>query len=138
MGQRILTGLGGMMLALIAASAAPGAEKTSPYKSPLGVAVDHAGHRAYVALHTAHEVAEIDLTTGAVLKLVSLGTAPDDVALATKQLWVFCDGTTEVLHVDLARGGVTERLPAARAPVSRRYRPAPVIPLLEKGSNGMR
>jgi YVTN family beta-propeller protein len=59
----------------------PAAPKARPtYKSPLGVAVDEKGEKAYVALHTAGAVAVVDLKAGKVLKEIPPG--PDFAQLS--------------------------------------------------------
>src|SRR5262245_17563657 len=61
------------------------------YKSPLGIALDKDGQRAYVALNSAGAVAVVDLQAGKVLKEVPVGKKPHDVALAGKSLFVTCE-----------------------------------------------
>src|SRR6266498_3708580 len=61
-----------------------------PYKNPLGLAVDEKGERAYVALHTAGALAEVDLQAGKVLREVAVGKGPHGVAVQGDTAWVTC------------------------------------------------
>ncbi|HMC63853.1 MAG TPA: hypothetical protein VKI65_02840, partial [Gemmataceae bacterium] len=63
----------------------------SPYKSPLGLAVDQSGQRAYVAIHSAGTVAVVDLQAGKVLSEISVGQGPYDLAVAADRLLVTCE-----------------------------------------------
>jgi YVTN family beta-propeller protein len=86
------------------------------YKSPLGVAVDQDGGRAYVALHTADAVAVVDLRAGKVLREVAVGKGPYDLALSGGNLFVTCEQGDTLVRVDLARQAVSGRWPVGPAP----------------------
>src|SRR5262245_55940600 len=86
------------------------------YKSPLGVAVDQDGARAYVALHTAGAVAVVDLRAGKGLHEVAVGKGPYDLARAGGNLFVSCEQGDTLVRVDLARQAVSGRWPVGPAP----------------------
>jgi YVTN family beta-propeller protein len=115
-GRLVLLGIL-MLLAL-----APGADLTPtrpdrpPYKSPLGLAVDAAGKRAYVALHTAGSVAVVDLEAGKVLAEVPVGRGPYDVALAAGKVFITCDDGDVLAVLDAARSAVLRKYPVGQAP----------------------
>src|SRR5262245_41122512 len=68
---------------------APAAERPR-YQGPLGLAVEHDGGKAHVALHRAGTVAEVDLRAGKVLREVAVGEGPSDVTRAGGALFVTC------------------------------------------------
>jgi cytochrome c peroxidase len=84
------------------------------FKSPLGLAVDQTGQRAYVALHTAGTVAVVDLQAGKVVREIAVGPGPGFVELSPE--WnpgrpcAYCLESSEVVYLDLARGAASGRL----------------------------
>jgi YVTN family beta-propeller protein len=86
------------------------------FKSPLGLAVDPDGTRAYVALHTAGTVAVIDLKAGKPLKEIAVGGGPYDVALSGGDLYVTCEQSDTLVRVNLARQTVSGCWPMGQAP----------------------
>jgi YVTN family beta-propeller protein len=86
------------------------------YKSPLGLVVDHAGKRAYVALHTAGTVALVDLEAGKVLAEVPVGRGPCDLALAVGKLFVVCENDDTLVVLDADKATVLRRIPVGQAP----------------------
>jgi cytochrome c peroxidase len=99
----------------------PGTAVPAGFKSPLGLAVDHRGERAYVALHTAGVLAEIDLGTGKVLRETAVGEQPEDVVRLQDAIFVALAGG-ELVLVDPERLTVRRRMAQkdAPAPVLRR------------------
>jgi YVTN family beta-propeller protein len=91
--------------------AIPHPEGKPPYKSPLGLAVDRTGSRAYVALHTAGALAVVDLKAGKVLHEIAVGRKPTDVILDIDVVHVLCAEDNTVATVDLKQGKVKERQP---------------------------
>src|SRR5262245_5234542 len=61
------------------------------FKSPLGLAVDDKGERAYVALHDAGTLAVVDLQAGKLLHEVAVGKGPWEVAVQGNTAWVTCE-----------------------------------------------
>ena len=55
---------------------------------PSGLAISPDGKHLYAALNLSNRLAEIDLTTGKVLRLFDVGVAPFDVVLAGQKLYV--------------------------------------------------
>src|ERR1035441_7079379 len=55
---------------------------------PAGIAVSRDGKRLYVALNLSNRLAEMDATTGKVLRLWDVGVAPYDVVLAGHKAYV--------------------------------------------------
>jgi YVTN family beta-propeller protein len=55
---------------------------------PTGIAVSRDGTKIYVALNVANRLAEIDATTGKVLRTWDVGVAPYGVALAGRKIYV--------------------------------------------------
>ena len=55
---------------------------------PAGIAVSADGKRLYVALNLSNRLAELDASTGKVLRLWEVGVAPFDVVLAGSKLYV--------------------------------------------------
>jgi YVTN family beta-propeller protein len=112
--------LGGLALLPVALVGRPGtAEPRGPrpvYKSPLGLAVDPQGRRAYVALRTAGTLAVVDLEAGKVLDEVAVGRGPYDVALAAGKVFVTCEADDTLVVLDAASHAVLRRLPAGQAP----------------------
>jgi hypothetical protein len=107
----------GLLLAWRPSPALPEPPAGRPaYKSPLGVAVDADGSRAYVALHTAGAVAVVDLRAGKVLREVAVGNGPHDVALAGDALFVTCEQDDTLVRIDVGRQAVTGRWPTGQAP----------------------
>jgi YVTN family beta-propeller protein len=86
------------------------------YKSPLGLAVDHAGKRAYVALHSAGTIAIVDLKAGKVLAEVPVGRGPYDLALAKGKLFVTCEEDDTLVVLDAAKAAVVRNIPVGQAP----------------------
>src|SRR5262249_20830881 len=81
--------------------AQPRAHPRPVYKSPLGLAVDHTGQRACVALQTAGAVAIVDLAAGKVLGEVAVGQGPCDLVLVEDELFVACEQSDTVVRVNL-------------------------------------
>jgi YVTN family beta-propeller protein len=95
----------------------PAEPKARPtYKSPLGVAVDEKGEKAYVALHTAGAVAVVDLKAGMVLQEIPVGSGPNDAAFLGKTLFVSCEADVTLVPVDLERHKVGKTIPLSRRP----------------------
>jgi YVTN family beta-propeller protein len=86
------------------------------YKSPLGIAVDEKGEKAYVALHTAGSVAVVDLRAGKVLMEIPVGNGPNDVAFLGKTLFVSCETDSTLVPVDLQRRNAGKAVPLSRPP----------------------
>src|SRR5262245_18066473 len=86
------------------------------YKGPLGLAVDQEGRIAYVALHTAGAVAEVDLRSGKVLREVAVGRGPHDLARAGGTLFVTCEEDDTLVRIDPGRLAVTGRWRVGQAP----------------------
>jgi YVTN family beta-propeller protein len=86
------------------------------YRSPLGIVVDQAGERAYVALHTAGAVAVVDLKAGTVLREIAVGEGPCDLALAGRELFVTCEHSDTLVRIDLAKEAVSGRWRTGQAP----------------------
>jgi hypothetical protein len=74
-------------------------EERLQYKSPLGLAVDQKGKRAYVALNTAGALAVVDLEAGRVIREVPVGRGPYDVALGKGTAWVTCEADDTLVAV---------------------------------------
>jgi DNA-binding beta-propeller fold protein YncE len=55
---------------------------------PAGLAVSRDGKRLYVALNLSNRLAELDATTGKLLRLWNVGVAPFDVVVAGKKIYV--------------------------------------------------
>jgi mono/diheme cytochrome c family protein len=96
--------------------AKPGSEARPRYKSPLGLAVDQFGQKAYVALHGAGAVAVVDLRAGAVLREIAVDRGPYDLVLAAGSLFVTCEHSDTLVRVDLDRQAVTGRWAVGQAP----------------------
>ena len=63
----------------------------APYRKdeiPAGLALSRDGKRLYVALNLSNRLAELDTTTGRVLRIWDVGVAPFDVALAGHKIYV--------------------------------------------------
>jgi DNA-binding beta-propeller fold protein YncE len=86
------------------------------YRSPLGLAVNHDGTRAYVALHTAAAVAVVDLQAGKVLREIAVDPGPCDVTLAGNVAFVACEHGDTLVRLDLAKHAVTGRWAVGQAP----------------------
>src|SRR5690348_14761084 len=89
-----LLGCVGLLPLVWLGARAPGQPQEDPrprYRSPLGLAVDEHGRRAYVALHTAGVLAVVDLDAGRVIREVPVGRGPYDVARGGRLLWVTCE-----------------------------------------------
>jgi YVTN family beta-propeller protein len=54
---------------------------------PAGIAVSPDGKKIYVALNLSNRLAELDATTGRVLRIWDVGVAPYDVALADRKIY---------------------------------------------------
>lgn len=111
------------LLLLIAASNLPShgdapAEPSSRpvFKSPLGLAVDGEGARAYVALHTPGALAVVDLRAGKVLAEIPVGRKPHDVALTGKSLFVTCEQDDALVRIDTDKQIVTGRWKIGQSP----------------------
>jgi YVTN family beta-propeller protein len=103
---------------ILAARPIPAEPRTAPrqqYKSPLGLAVDEKGERAYVALPTAGSVGVVDLRAGKVLREIAVDENPSYVVLDGDNVHVRCDGRGEVITIDLAREVIIQRVPRAEA-----------------------
>jgi DNA-binding beta-propeller fold protein YncE/mono/diheme cytochrome c family protein len=94
----------------------PATASRPTYKSPLGLAVDPDGRRAYVALHTAGAVAVVDLDAGRVLREIAVDRGPHDVVRAGGQLFVTCEDSDTLVRVDLERRAVAGRWRVGQAP----------------------
>src|SRR5262249_5778695 len=95
----------------------PATPKTRPaYKSPLGVAVDEKGERAYVALHTAGAVAVLDLKAGKVVKEIPVGNGAHDIAHVGKKLFVTCEGDDALVPISLEKLQTEKPIPVGRRP----------------------
>jgi YVTN family beta-propeller protein len=105
-----------LLLILGAAPAQPRSEKRPGFKSPLGLAVDQAGQRAYVALHTASSLAVVDLKSGTVLRELAVGRAPFDVAVAKETIYVTCEAEDTLVSLDPTPPAVRRRLPLGQGP----------------------
>jgi DNA-binding beta-propeller fold protein YncE/mono/diheme cytochrome c family protein len=111
-----------LLLTLAPTPARPRATEPRPlperpvYKSPLGVAVDQTGERAYVALSTAGKVAEVELRAGKVLREVAVGKGPCDLALRDGALFVVCEGEDRLVRLDRKTLTVSGRWPTGQAP----------------------
>jgi YVTN family beta-propeller protein len=119
--RRPLPALGGLALLPLVLCSSPGPAPPRPtthaaYKSPLGLAVDQAGKRAYVALRTAGAVAVVDLEAGKVLAEVPVGRGPYDVALAAGKLFVSCEDDDALAILDAARPALLRKIPVGQAP----------------------
>ncbi len=90
--------------------------KRPAYKSPLGLAVDHGGRRAYVALRGAGTVAVVDLRAGQVLREIPVGAGPCDLALGGGALFVVCEADDTLVRVGLGKLALTGRWAAGQAP----------------------
>jgi YVTN family beta-propeller protein len=105
---------------LLPVAAQPGA-KTPPVtplrsKSPLGLAIDHDGRRAYVALYGSGAVAVVDLAEGKVLREIPVGAGPYDLTLAGGALFVSCEHDDTLVKIDLDTHKVTARWRVGQAP----------------------
>jgi DNA-binding beta-propeller fold protein YncE/mono/diheme cytochrome c family protein len=110
-----------LLLSLAPAPARPQAGAPQPparpvYKSPLGLAVDSEGRRAYVALSAAGAVAVVDLRAGKVLREVPVGKGPCDLVLADGSLFVVCEAEDALVRLDLGKLAVTGRWATGQAP----------------------
>jgi YVTN family beta-propeller protein len=105
-----------LLPSLIPAGAEPPANARTPFKSPLGLAVDEKGQRAYVALHDAGTLAVVDLKAGKVLHEVAVGKGPWEVALQGNTAWVTCELDDTLVSVDLEKAAVQQRTPVGQAP----------------------
>lgn len=94
----------------------PDSQPRPVYKSPLGLAVDKEGKRAYVALNTAGTVAVVDLQAGKVLREIPVGKKPHDVALAGKSLFVTCERDDTLVRIDVEKQAVTGRWKTGQSP----------------------
>jgi YVTN family beta-propeller protein len=61
------------------------------YQSPLGLAIDQTGERAYVGLHMADAVAVVDLRAGKVLKEIRTGKPPVQLVRIGSGTFVRCE-----------------------------------------------
>jgi DNA-binding beta-propeller fold protein YncE len=86
------------------------------YKSPLGLAIDAKGQRAWVALHTADAVAEVDLDKGKVLREIAVGRGPNDLAIRNGKLFISCEDDDFVAVLDTVLGKIESRLSVGQAP----------------------
>jgi YVTN family beta-propeller protein len=93
-----------------------------PLSHPEGVVIDAAGAHAYVALANADRVADIDLRTQTLARLLPTaraagdGTTPTALALAGRRLVVAESGADELAVFDTASGGLLGRVPTAAYP----------------------
>jgi YVTN family beta-propeller protein len=86
------------------------------YKSPLGLAVDERGQRAYVALRTAGTVAVVDLEAGKVLHEIPVDRGPYDLVLAGGKVFITCEADDSLVILDAARLAVLKKLRVGQAP----------------------
>jgi DNA-binding beta-propeller fold protein YncE len=117
--KRPLLTLGSLVLLPLAWCSGPHADPPAPrsaYRSPLGLAVDQHGKRAYVALHTAATVAVVDLEAGKVLSEIPVGRGPHDLVLAGDKLFVTCDADDSLVILNAARGAILKKLRVGQAP----------------------
>jgi YVTN family beta-propeller protein len=109
-------------LALLPLASWPAAEPAKTpsippaYKSPLGLAVDQAGKRAYVACQSAGTVALVDLEKGKVLSEVKVGRGPHDLVLAGRKVFVTCEDEDTLVVLDAANLKILQKLPVGQAP----------------------
>jgi DNA-binding beta-propeller fold protein YncE len=94
-----------------------------PYRSPLGLAVDEQGRRAYVALHTAGVLAVVDLEAGRVIREVPVGAGPYDVVRGGDTLWVTCEADDTLVAVAADDFTIRQRIPIGRSPRRLAVRP---------------
>jgi DNA-binding beta-propeller fold protein YncE/mono/diheme cytochrome c family protein len=112
--HRTILVLGSLLVLSCAANAQTAAR--SSYKSPLGLAVDQAGKRAFVALHTAGAVAVVDLHAGKVLAEVPVGRGPYDLALVGGKVIVTCADDDALVVVDAGSLKVLNKTHVGQAP----------------------
>src|SRR5262245_47637341 len=96
--------------------AQPPASARPLYKSPLGIAVDHQGTRAYVALRGSATVAVVDLEAGKVLHEVAVDRGPADLVQVGQELFVTCATSDTLVRVDLTRLVVSGRWTVGQSP----------------------
>lgn len=94
----------------------PKADAPAVYKSPLGLAVDQGGQRAYVALQAAGTVAIVDARAGKILREIVVGAQPHDLALHGNTLYVTCEADHALVVVDLLKNAVQRRITIGAAP----------------------
>src|SRR5579884_3880106 len=95
---------------------APGTSDQPRYRTPLGLAVDAEGRRAYVALNAAGALAVVDLRAGKVLREVPVGGGPYDVALGRDTVWVTCEADDTLVAVAADDFTVRQRIPIGQSP----------------------
>ena len=77
-------------------------DKVVPGSYPYGVAVTHDGKRAYVSLWNASRVAELDLETGAVARLIPLELPPNSTMSGSHPTALLLNPDETLLYVALA------------------------------------
>lgn len=108
---RVIIGL----FLLIGASASlaipdePKPAKRPLHKSPLGLVVDEKGEKAYVALHAAGAVAEVDLKAGKVLREIPVGGGCYDLDRLGNTLYVSCEAEGFLGEFDLEKGALIRK-----------------------------
>jgi DNA-binding beta-propeller fold protein YncE len=95
---------------------APGTPDQPRYRTPLGLAVDAEGRRAYVALNAAGVLAVVDLRAGKVLREIPVGSGPYDVALGRDTIWVTCEADDTLVAVAADNFTVRRRIPIGQSP----------------------
>src|SRR5262245_4966343 len=84
--------------------------KRPPFKSPLGLAIDPTGQRAYVTLRTAGSVAVVDLKAHQVIREVPVGQGPGPIRIEENgKADVCCVDSAHVVSLDLTTLAVTPR-----------------------------
>lgn len=112
-------GLTALLTALAAAPAALGDDERG--LAPLAVAVDEAGHWAYIAQAAARQVVAFDLCTRRIERAFPASGEPTGLALSPnrRRLYVTCAGPEGTIDVfDLGAGGSRELLRAGHTPMS--------------------
>ncbi|MFN4260831.1 MAG: c-type cytochrome [Gemmataceae bacterium] len=114
----LLIGCGGVCALPFALTAKepPPVPEPPRYKSPLGLIVDDQGERAYVALHRAGAVAEVDLKAGKVLREIPVGRGCYDIDRLGNTLYVTCEHDDELAALDLKQSKVVKRWKVGQAP----------------------
>jgi YVTN family beta-propeller protein len=96
--------------------AQPSLQAQPQFKSPLGLAVDETGEKAYVALHAADRIAVVDLKAGQVLHEITVGKGPHDLVQAKGTAHVTCEEDNTLVTVDLAKQVVRQRARVGPSP----------------------
>ncbi len=112
----VLAHIGPVLLLLTTLSVFSAPQNASPYKNPLGLAVDARGELAFVALRRAGTVAIVDVGNGKVRREIPVGAAPYDLVLHGRKAYVSCEESDEIVCIDLDSETVTRRWPTAQGP----------------------